>query len=274
MIGSALLLLALTGAVFGAIAGSFLNVVIHRIPKLIDASERGLTVPAALKGLSWPASHCPCCQHPLGIADNVPIAAYVALRGRCRFCAKPYGARYLIVELITAAAFAYCFATFGFTGKAMLGAGFAALMIALIAIDLEEQLLPDMLLAPLLALGLAFQAFYGAGLVDAALGGAAGFGALWLVRSAYLAYAKIEGMGWGDVKFAGAIGVWAGLSAMPGVLMIAFAGGVALTLPFMALGWLNAKTPVPFGPFLALGGICAMVAPRLPQAMLVAFAPY
>lgn len=232
MSGFELWLLGGMGALFGAIAGSFLNVVIHRVPKLIDASENGTVTPAALlKGLSWPSSHCPCCGHALGARDNVPIAAYVFLRGRCRFCRAPFGLRYLIVELIAAAAFAYCFAAFGFTGKAVMGAGFAALMIALIAIDLEEQLLPDVLLAPLLILGLAFQALYGSGLADAALGGAVGFGVLWAIQALYLAYARLDGMGWGDVKFAGVIGVWAGLSSIPGVLMIAFAGGVALTLP-------------------------------------------
>jgi len=274
MTASLLLLLGSMGALAGAIAGSFLNVVIHRVPKLIDASEEGLTPLALLKGLSWPSSHCPACGHALRVRDNIPVLAYLALRGRCRFCQARFGLRYLIVELVTAAAFAYCFAAFGLTGKAVLGAGLAAMLIALIAIDLEEQLLPDLLLAPLLALGLAFQALYGAGLADAALGGAVGFGALWLVRAAYLAYAKIEGMGWGDVKFAGVIGAWVGFSAIPGALMIAFAGGVALTLPFMALGWLNPKTPVPFGPFLALGGICVGAAPGLTQAMLSVFAPY
>jgi leader peptidase (prepilin peptidase)/N-methyltransferase len=185
------------------------------------------------------------------------------LHGRCRFCRTSYGVHYLIVELLTAAAFAYCAFVFGLTPKAFLGATTIAGLIALCVIDIEEQLLPDAILVPLFCLGFAFHALYAGGVIDAALGAIAGYAALWLIRTSYRCYSGIEGMGYGDVKLAAVLGAWLGMEAIPVVLFIAFAGGVTLMLPLTLLGRIDKGAPIPFGPFLALGGLCGFLVPHL-----------
>jgi leader peptidase (prepilin peptidase)/N-methyltransferase len=180
---------------------------------------------------------------------------------------------YLAVEVVTAIAFAACFAAFGLTDKAFLAAIIIAGLMALCIIDIQEQLLPDALVAPLFCLGLAFHAVYGSGFGDAALGAAAGYGVLWLIREAYRLYAGIEGMGYGDIKLAAALGAWLGLAAMPAMLFIAFAGGVALMLPMALCGRVEERAPVPFGPFLAFGGLCVFVLPQLADLTASLFVP-
>jgi leader peptidase (prepilin peptidase) / N-methyltransferase len=261
------------GICFGAVAGSFLNVLIHRIPRLIDAGDGRVFFTRYLSGLSWPPSHCPCCEHRLYRRDYVPILSYLALGGRCRFCHHAYGLRYLAVEVLAAVTFAACLLVFGLTAKAFLAAIIIAGLLALCIIDIQEQLLPDALVAPLFCLGLAFHAWYGSGLADAALGAGAGYGVLWLIREAYRLYAGIEGMGYGDVKLAAALGAWLGLAAMPAMLFIAFASGVAVMLPVALCGRVEERAPVPFGPFLALGGVCVFALPKLAELTARLFIP-
>lgn len=270
---SVVVVLSFVGACFGAVAGSFLNVVIHRVPRLIDSHDGHVSAAEYISGLAWPPSHCPGCHHRLGWRDNVPILSYFALRGRCRFCHQPYGPRYLVVEILAAAAFAYCMATLGLTPKGFLGALFLAGLMALTIIDIEEQLLPDALLAPLFCLGIAFHSLYGGGIADALLGAAAGYGVLWLIRESYRLYAGVEGMGYGDVKFASVIGAWLGAAAIPAVFAIAFTGGVALMLPFALSGRIATRMAIPFGPFLAFGGSCAFVVPSLAGVAASLFVP-
>jgi leader peptidase (prepilin peptidase) / N-methyltransferase len=258
-------LLGTMGALFGAIVGSLLTRVIHRLPRMIDAAEGSLSISRLLAGMAAPSSHCPKCRHAIGWRDKVPIATYVLRRGLCRFCNAPYGTRYLVVEAATAGLFAGAFAAYGLTGKTVLLAMLFAGLVALVFIDLEEQILPDILLFPLLGLGLVFQASYGAGIADAVLGGAVGYGTLGFIRYLYRACRNVEGMGLGDVKFAGVIGAWIGLYSISTALFIAFAAGTALMLPAAMSGRLGSQTPVPFGPFLALGSLLAMVLPNLPS---------
>ena len=257
------LLSALLGGCFGAVAGSFLNVVIHRLPRLIEAAGGRVSLAAYVSGLAWPASHCPRCERRLNLRDNIPILSYIALHGRCRFCRTSYGAHYLVVELSTAAAFAYCVFMFGLAPKAFLAATVVAGLIALCAIDIEEQLLPDALLVPLFCFGFAFHALYAGGVIDAALGAAMGYAVLWLIRSSYTRYSGIEGMGYGDVKLAAALGAWVGIEAIPEALFIAFAGGAMLMLPLTLLGKIGKGAPIPFGPFLAFGGLCGFLVPHI-----------
>src|SRR5579871_4556302 len=254
-------ILAAIGACCGAVAGSFLNVVVHRVPRLIEAHDGNVSIGEYIAGLAWPASHCPECSHPLAWRDNVPVLSYLALHGRCRFCRQSYGQRYLVIELLVALAFAYCVATFGLTTKAFLAAYLLAGLVALAIIDIEEQLLPNIVLAPLFGLGLAFQDLYGSGLASAALGAGAGYGALWLIREGYRLYAGVEGMGYGDVKFAGVLGAWLGAGALPLMFAIAFASGVAFSLPLILTGRIGRRAAIPFGPFLAFGGVCLFVMP-------------
>ena len=260
---SGMIFLGAAGAIAGAIVGSFLTVVIQRLPKLIDAADGNLSAIGFLKGISSPPSHCPCCGHRIAWRDNIPIAAYMLRGGRCRSCGVPYGIRYLIVEIATAAVFASYAIAYGLTARGILGAIFAAGLIALTVIDIEEQLLPDVLLLPLFGLGLLFQGAFGNGIGDALLGAGTGAGALWLIRRLYQSYRNVEGLGLGDVKFAGVIGVWIGLSALPMALFIAFAAGTLVMLPAAAMGRVGTQTAVPFGPFLALGGFCVTVLPNL-----------
>jgi leader peptidase (prepilin peptidase)/N-methyltransferase len=261
------------GACFGAVAGSFLNVVIHRLPRLIDSHEGQVSLAKYVCGLSWPPSHCPGCGHHLEWRDNIPVLSYFALGGCCRSCRQPYGRRYLVVELAVAAAFAYCLATLGLSPKGFLGAFFLGGLIALSAIDIEEQLLPDALLVPLFCLGLAFHSLYDGGIIDALWGAAVGYGVLWLIGLSYRLYSGVDGMGHGDVKFAAVIGAWLGIAAIPVVLAIAFISGVVVMLPFALSGRMAARAAIPFGPFLAFGGLCAFATPGLASAAMRLFAP-
>jgi len=250
----------------GLAIGSFLNVLIARTPRLIDAADGG--GPAyVLRGLAWPPSQCGHCGQRLSWRDNIPAASWLILRGRCRNCGTAYGARYLFVELAGAAIAITAAAAFGPTGQAVLIALFGMGLLALILIDLEEQLLPDVIVAPLLALGLLWQALYGAGLVDGLLGAAAAFAVLWAIRAAYKLYAGVEGMGFGDLKFAAMLGAWTGLAAIPAALFIAFAAGAVVSLTLMVLGKMRRDTPAPFGPFLAAGALAVLAVPALPAAL-------
>ena len=267
-------LLSLVGACFGAIAGSFLNVVIHRVPRLIDSHDGPVSVRQYVAGLSWPGSHCAQCSHPLQWRDNIPLLSYLLLRGHCRFCGESYGRRYLLVEMLAAVAFAYCLATLGLTAKAFLAALFLAALIALTIIDIEEQLLPDIVLAPLFALGLAFQAIYGSGIAAAATGAAAGYASLWLIREAYRLYSGSEGMGYGDVKFAGALGAWLGISVMPALFAVAFVSGLAVSVPLLLIGRVGRQAAIPFGPFLAFAGGILFLVPSAARLLASYFAAY
>ena len=255
--------LAALGALCGAIAGSFLNVVIHRTPLLIEYGERSVSPLQYLRGLSWPASHCPCCKAQLRWYDNIPILSYIVLRGRCRACAAPYGARYLVVESLSALAVASCVLQFGATATAVFSSIFVLGLLALTFIDLEEQLLPDAIVFPLLLLGIVFNGIYRDALMDASSGALVGFSVLWLIRASYQAYAGIEGLGYGDLKLAAMIGAWLGLAAVPAVLFMAFAIGVVLMAPMLLAGNIDQRTAVPFGPFLAVSAASVLVLPRL-----------
>ena len=265
-------LLSLIGACSGASAGSFLNVVIHRVPRLIDAHGGNVSGAQYAAGLSWPGSHCAKCDHPLRWYDNIPLLSYVLLRGRCRFCGERYGVRYLAVEVLAAVAFACCLVTLGLTAKAFLAALFLAGLVALTIIDIEEQLLPDIVLGPLFVLGIAFQFLPGGSIGAAALGAGAGYGALWLIREAYRLYAGVEGMGYGDVKFAGVLGVWLGGAALPAMFAVAFVTGLAVSVPLMLMGRIGRQVAIPFGPFLAFAGMLLFTLPGIGPAIEMLFA--
>jgi leader peptidase (prepilin peptidase)/N-methyltransferase len=257
------LLLALSGAVFGVIGGSFLNVLIQRLPGILERHDYRPSPLAVLEGLAWPASHCPCCSEAVAWRDNIPVLSYVVLRGRCRSCRAPYGVRYLAVELLSAAAGIYCALAYGLSFAALLAGIFILGLIALIFIDVAEQLLPNAVVFPLLGVAVLFNSLYGNGVVDSLLGGSMAFGALWLVRTLYRLYAGIEGLGYGDLKLAAALGAWLGLAAVPSLLFIAFAGGVAFMTPLLLTRRLTRRTAVPFGPFLAVSGLCLLTLPSL-----------
>jgi leader peptidase (prepilin peptidase) / N-methyltransferase len=227
---------------FGAVIGSFLNVVIWRLPR--DES------------LVTPGSRCPSCGTPIAPYDNVPVLSWLLLRGRCRHCGAPISPRYPAVELLTAATFAAVVAVRGFDDDLLLELAFVACLIALAGIDLDHKLLPNKIVYPMTAYGLVATAIVDTDdLVEHVIAGAGGFLFLFI---AVLAYPR--GMGMGDVKLAGAMGLYLGLSLIPAMLT-AFLTGSLVGLGMMAQEGVQArKKAVPFGVFLALGGIVGVLA--------------
>jgi leader peptidase (prepilin peptidase) / N-methyltransferase len=229
-------------AVIGAIVGSFLNVVVWRLP-------RG-------ESLVKPRSRCPACDKPIAPYDNVPIVSWLLLQGRCRNCGARISPRYPLVELITAAAFAGVVAVRGFDEGLVLELPFVAALIALAGIDYDHKLLPNKIVYPMAAYGLVATLLVDRD--DLVENLAAGGGAFLFLLLAALAYPR--GMGMGDVKLAGAMGLYLGLSIIP-ALLTAFLGGSIVGLAIIAReGAAGRKKAVPFGVFLALGGIVGVLA--------------
>jgi leader peptidase (prepilin peptidase)/N-methyltransferase len=229
-------------ALLGAVIGSFLNVVIHRLP--------------LGESLASPGSRCPSCGTPIAPYDNVPVLSWLLLRGRCRHCGASISPRYPAVELLTAATFAAVVAVSGFDDDLLLELPFVACLIALAGIDLDHKLLPNKIVYPMAVYGLVATAIVDTGdLVEHVIAGAGGFLFLFI---AVLAYPR--GMGMGDVKLAGAMGLYLGLSIVPAMLT-AFLTGSLVGLGMMAREGAQArKKAVPFGVFLALGGIVGVLA--------------
>ena len=229
-------------AVFGAVLGSFLNVVIHRVP--------------LGESLVAPGSHCPSCGTPLAPYDNVPLLSWLVLRGRCRHCGAPISPRYPVVELLTAVAFAAVVATRGFDDDLLLELPFVACLIALAGIDLDHRLLPNRIVYPMAVWGVIATALTDAGdLPEHLIAGAAAFSFLLIAALAYPA-----GMGMGDVKLAGTMGLYLGLSIAP-ALLAAFLSGTIVGVVILAREGASArKKAVPFGLFLALGGLLGVLA--------------
>ena len=229
-------------AAAGAVVGSFLNVVAHRVPRR--------------ESIVTPASRCPECGAPVRPRDNVPVVSWVLLRGRCRNCGTPISPRYPIVELLTAALFAAVVLVRGLDEGLVLELPFVAALIALAAIDLDHRLLPNRIVYPLAAWGLiATLVVEPDDLVEHLAAGAGAFAFLLL---AVLAYPR--GMGMGDVKLAGAMGVFLGLSIIP-ALLAAFLTGSIVGVAILAREGVEArKKAVPFGVFLAFGGVLGVLA--------------
>lgn len=226
----------------GTAIGSFLNVVTHRVP-------RGESIVS-------PGSRCPACGTALGALDNVPLLSWIVLRGRCRHCGAAISARYPLVELLTAAIFAAIALRRGVDAGLALELPFAAVLIAVAAIDLEHRLVPNAIVAPAAVYGVGAAAVLATGqLPELLAAGAGAFAGMLLIA---LAYPK--GMGMGDVKLAGVIGLYLGVSVLP-ALLIGFLSGTVVGLGIIAGQGISArKQAVPFGPFLALGGLVGVLA--------------
>jgi leader peptidase (prepilin peptidase) / N-methyltransferase len=229
-------------AVLGAVIGSFLNVVIHRLP-------HG-------ESLASPGSRCPSCGTPIAPYDNVPVLSWLLLRGRCRHCGAGISPRYPAVELLTAVAFAAVVAVRGFDDGLLLELPFVASLVALAGIDLDHKLLPNKIVYPMAAYGLLATAIVDTDdLLEHLIAGAGGF--LFLF-AAVLAYPR--GMGMGDVKLAGAMGLYLGLSLIPAMLVAFLTGSLVGGLIMAREGVQARKKAVPFGVFLAVGGIVGVLA--------------
>jgi leader peptidase (prepilin peptidase)/N-methyltransferase len=258
----------LAALVVGAMVGSFLNVVIHRLPRMLEqqwqAQARellGLPVdPQPRYDLAQPASHCPHCGHAISAWENVPLVSWLVLRGRCRHCRAPIGWRYPLVELLAALAALAALWRFGMGWQALAAAAFLWCAIALAFIDLDTRLLPDDLTLPLLWAGLLInvqERF--ASLPEAVLGAVAGYLLLWSIYWLFKLLTGKEGMGYGDFKLLAAIGAWLGWTALPLVLLLASLTGAVVGIALKTLGRLEQGQPLPFGPFLAAGGAVALL---------------
>ena len=229
-------------AVLGAILGSFLNVVIHRLP--------------LGQSLASPGSRCPSCGAPIAPYDNVPIVSWLLLRGRCRHCGASISPRYPTVELLTAATFAAVVAVRGFDDDLLLELPFVACLIALAGIDLDHKLLPNKIVYPMAAYGLVVSLIVATDDFPEHL--IAGVGAFAFLLLAVLAYPS--GMGMGDVKLAGAMGLYLGVSVVPALLAAFFTGTVFGLAVIAREGAQARKKAVPFGIFLAMGGLVGVLA--------------
>lgn len=257
---------ALAG-LLGLFVGSFLNVVIHRLPKMMEhdwqaqaAELRGEETPAHDPlNLATPRSRCPHCGHLITAFENIPIISYMFLRGRCRHCSAAIGGRYPTVELLTALLSGYAGWHFGFGLSALGALFFIWALIALAFIDLDTQLLPDDVTLPLLWAGLAFNLLgtY-TNLADAVLGAMAGYLILWSVYWLFKIVTGKEGMGYGDFKLLAAIGAWLGWEALPLTILLSSFIGAVVGLSLIALARHGRGVPIPFGPYLAGAGVTAL----------------
>jgi leader peptidase (prepilin peptidase)/N-methyltransferase len=260
---------AMLAGLFGLLIGSFLNVVIHRLPRMLEqrwaaecASLNGEATPAAERfDLMMPPSHCPQCSHAIRWYENLPVLSYLALRGRCSACKAPIGLRYPLVELATGALFAWCVWQMPGQIASLVWCGFAAALLALALIDWDTTLLPDGITLPLLWGGLlaASADFTGVTLSSAVWGAAAGYASLWAVYWAFKLITGKEGMGYGDFKLFAALGAWFGWQGLIPIILMASVSGVIAGLILKFSHRLREGGYVPFGPFLAIAGFSAML---------------
>ena len=270
-------LATVVAAVAGLCVGSFLNVVIHRLPKMLerdwDAQAADLleqkNLPDEAKklrdgdvgryNLMIPASTCPHCGHKIAWYENIPIVSYVFLRGRCSSCKAPISMRYPVVEAISGILAAYIAWRFGLT-LAMAGALiFTWSLIALTAIDIDTQLLPDDITLPLLWLGLLVNMTNGfTPLQSAVIGAVAGYLSLWTVYWLFKLTTGKEGMGYGDFKLLSAIGAWLGWKMLPIVILLSSLVGAIVGISLIVFTRHGRNAPIPFGPYLAAGALVWM----------------
>ncbi|MBC7610717.1 MAG: prepilin peptidase [Polaromonas sp.] len=268
-------LLAALAGVFGLLIGSFLNVVIYRLPKMMErqwaaeCAELSGAVGEASEAtggfeqfnLIVPRSRCSSCGHTVAWYENIPLLSYIFLKGKCSACGAPYGLRYPVVELITGLLFGFCGWRWGVSLTTLAWCGFSAALLALALIDWDTTLLPDDITLPLLWAGLIVAALQwnpAVQLQDALWGAVAGYMSLWLVYWAFKLVTGKEGMGYGDFKLFAALGVWFGWTALvPIILMASVIGAVVGIAMKFSIG-LREGGYVPFGPFLAGAGFTAM----------------
>lgn len=260
----------------GLLVGSFLNVVVHRLPKMMEmrwaaecaelhrthegSADEALAEPATFN-LMVPRSRCPHCGHQIRWFENIPIASYIVLGGKCSQCAAPIGPRYPLLELVSGTLFAWCGWNWGMSWEAIAWCVFSASVLALACIDWDTTLLPDDITLPLLWAGLCAAAM---GLTNIPLshsvwGAVAGYMSLWLVYWAFKLATGKEGMGYGDFKLFAAFGAWFGWQALIPIILMASVIGAVVGIAIKFMGQLREGGYVPFGPFLAMAGLTAMV---------------
>src|ERR1700692_2574247 len=269
--------------VLGLVVGSFLNVVIYRLPIILEREWRDQAtelLPTALVQtavadadapsrftLSVPRSACPACKAPITAWQNIPIVSWLLLRGRCAACKTKISARYPLVELATALLSGWVAWHFGFGVSAACALLVTWALIALTGIDIDHQLLPDNITLPLMWTGLLAAVLFGSepgqalpvSARDALIGAAAGYLSLWLVFHGFRLVTGKEGMGYGDFKLFAALGAWLGWKMLPLVILLSAAAGALLGILMIVLRGRDRSAPMPFGPYLAAAGWLAMM---------------
>jgi leader peptidase (prepilin peptidase)/N-methyltransferase len=264
----ATLIAAIAAGIFGLLIGSFLNVVIHRLPIMMQresdnyvASELGKELPHTTRySLVAPRSACPHCQHQITALENIPVVSYLVLGGKCSNCKAKISPRYPVIEAFTgllSAALVWQFGS-GWMGLATLF--FAYMLIAMTFIDADTQLLPDDLTLPLLWAGLLLN-INGmfVPLQDAVIGAAAGYLALWSIYWLFKLATGKEGMGYGDFKLLAALGAWLGWATLPTIILLSSVVGAVVGICLMVFAKRGRNNPIPFGPYLAAAGMIALM---------------
>lgn len=275
-------LAVLLAALLGLAASGLLGAIAHRLPRIMERewqaalrdAQGTADAPAEPEtepyGLLRPGWHCPSCKAPVRGLRALPLAGWLALRGRCADCRAPIGRRYPAFELAMAALFAACAWRFGPTPMALCAMGLVGALLVLAWIDTETGLLPDAITLPLAWAGLLVNLNDGlAPLPFAVLGAAAGYLFLWSVFHAFKLATGREGMGYGDFKLMAALGAWLGVAALPWLLLGASLAGVVVGVGLRAAGRVEQGQPLPFGPYLAAGGILMLLAAGQPPWLAV-----
>lgn len=253
--------------ILGLMIGSFLNVVIHRLPKMMEKEWhnnclelQGKEIPEQPKlSLSSPRSACPKCNHQITALENIPIISYLFLGGKCKGCKTKISIRYPLVEALTGVLLGLVAYQFGYTTTTLFAWLFTLALITLTFIDFDTQLLPDDITLPLLWLGLLFNLNGGfTDIKSAVIGAAVGYLILWSVYWLFKIVTGKEGMGFGDFKLLAAIGAWFGWQLIPAVILLSSVLGASIGIGLILMRGKSGNTAIPFGPFLALGGIAAL----------------
>lgn len=260
-------MLLLVACILGALIGSFLNVVIYRLPLMMErawedeiaAAQDKEPVERARLNLIVPRSRCSNCGHVITALENIPVVSWIALRGKCSACGTSISARYPFVEVATALLFLACAWVFGATLQCAAAMVLCAALVALTGIDLDTHLLPDQITLPLLWLGLLLNiGGLFARLPDAVIGAAAGYLVLWSVYWLFKLVTGREGMGYGDFKLLGALGAWFGWQAVPMLLLVSAVVGSVIGVAILIVQKKGRQTAIAFGPYLALAGLITL----------------
>lgn len=270
---------ALFSGVIGLMVGSFLNVVVHRLPKIMDndwrnqcAELHGVALPDCEHlTLARPRSRCPQCGHLITALENIPVFSWLALRGKCSACHTPISPRYPIVEALSGLLSAFAAVHFGFGWSAAGAMILIWCLIALTFIDVDTQLLPDSITLPLLWLGLLFNLFGTfTDLPSAVTGAMGGYLSLWIVYWGFKLATGKEGMGYGDFKLLAALGAWMGWQMLPLTILLSSLVGAVVGIGLILLAKRGRQVPIPFGPYLAAAGLLAFSGARNSRRVICA----
>ncbi len=265
------LFLYLSVGLLGLLVGSFLNVVVYRLPIMLQRSWRQEclsfleqaeteSIPPIVFNLSQPRSRCPACNHPISAIENIPVLSYLFLRGRCKSCKKSISIRYPVVELITALLFILIAMQFGVTLQGCAALIFTWVLICLALIDVDTQLLPDNITLPLLWFALFISLFNVFVSPQVALIGAlVGYLSLWSVFWLFKLATGKEGMGYGDFKLLAAIGAFLGWQMLPLIIMLSAFVGAIFGISLIVIKGRDKNAPIPFGPYLSIAGFIALI---------------